>query len=314
MASNLGRLLQGDIETFGLIGSCVSRDLKLSTLGGADARYIWRVNTISLMSPAPHLIDLDLPEDVARDARMTLQADVNKTFDLAAILDEDIVLLDFFRDVYGIIELEDGRYITNGIEIQQFGLSSIHAVARRQLEAHEPDYVDLWLQNFRAFAEIANRGKGNIIIFPIHQLITTEIDGKIVINPDWDLKQIAARNIILGHMQNIALAMLKNAVFAPIRTEYLALDPLHEYGAGPFHFKRQAFDICAQDMRLAPERLSRPDFSDERIEAIVAHEVALWREFNASYDHQPPADQQPLASEQIPAWRPETGAEALAHH
>jgi len=72
----------------GLIGACVSRDLKNALFPSLrHSKHIWRINTLSLMSEAPSRLEISVP-DADKPTMMTLDRDINKSFDLQDVLNE----------------------------------------------------------------------------------------------------------------------------------------------------------------------------------------------------------------------------------
>jgi hypothetical protein len=262
-------------QSAGLLGACVARDMARALFTGSCKNvYFWRIGTISLMSAAPSALAIELP--LEHHARLTLERDINKTFDLPLLLRQPYVVIDFFRDMYAALRLRDGRYVTNGIDLQDVSPAALGLAVVDRIEAFEPRYQALWLEAFRRFAALANAAPARFIITPVYQLATFLEDGRFRVEPSWNAEQIAVRNRLLGFMQRIALTLLDRAIIAPLLPEALALDPNHEYGAGPYHYQPAVFRRAIEIMTDTPELVQRVAADPARRQAIAAAEAAAW--------------------------------------
>jgi hypothetical protein len=259
----------------GLIGACVARDMKTAIFPNTKSKFLWRIGTLSLMSPAPSRLEITLP-DAAPEVLMTLDRDINKTFELDAVLAQPYVVIDFFRDLYAALVLRDGRIITNGIDVQKIGVRALGLDVTDQFEAHDPRFPALWLENFRRFCALANASTAQFIIVPVYQLTTFWTPQGFRLAEGWRAKQIVSRNMILGFMQRIALALLENALLAPLAPDTQQLDPDHEFGPGPYHFTPAVFTRAVEIMEHLPEYVQTLSASPERREQIVAAEMQAW--------------------------------------
>lgn len=262
----------GSSATMGLLGSCVAHDMRHTLFPHLhDCTYIWRVNTISLMSGAPSFLDL---HSLTRgeDARDAVNLDVNKTFDLDRLLAE-FVLIDFYRDTYGVFRLADGRWITHGLEFMTHGLERSLDIAEA-VSAFERRYPRLWLESFMRFAARANAGRATFLIQPVLNCDALLPQGTGAPEARANARRI---NHLLGHMQRIALAALHRCYLLPFPVEDLELSPDHPYGTGPVHYTRDLFEqSCALVRRCPQSALSLPPDSRFR-RRLIAAEIRAWR-------------------------------------
>jgi hypothetical protein len=263
-------------SSMGLLGSCVARDMRSALFPYlARSQFFWRIGTISLMSTAGTPIDFQ-GRIAAADQLKTADRDINKTFDLQSLLQEKYILLDFYRDMYGIVRLADGRHITDGQEFRQYRLHELMTVEEK-IPALDAQYPDLWLPSFLSFASQANASQARFLIQPVFQMVTAHRGNTLVVNPDWDYGKISRENRILGHMQRIALAALHRAWLLPAALEHIALDETHEYGPGPFHYKRSYFEETRELVRRCPTLAASLPAEDTCRGDMIRMEMAAWR-------------------------------------
>lgn len=263
-------------SSMGLLGACVGRDLRAVLFPWlSTSQFLWRISTVSLMSAAPSHIDLS-GRIASREELMSADRDINKSFDLDAFLAERFVVLDFFRDTYGVIRLTDGRFITHGFEFDRYRLKEMLDIAEA-IPREDPRYPDLWLESFQRFAGRANASQASFIIQPILQMPGLWQQDRFVVRPEWEGAALRFGNRILGHMQRIALASLRRACLLPIPYEDMELEEAHEYGLAPYHYTRRYFERSLDLVRRCPEAALALDPGDPNRARIVEAEMNEWR-------------------------------------
>ncbi|MFC4168405.1 DUF6270 domain-containing protein [Teichococcus aestuarii] len=265
----------------GLLGACVSLDTCLALFPAAKKyRYFLRINTVSLMSPGGNPIDLS---HIITDPKelLTFSNDANKSFDMNTLLNEDFVLIDFFRDTYSVVQLQDGRYITAGLQWWQYKLEN-HLPVSAIIKPTDPAYPDFWFEAFQRFADAANKTSTTWLISPIH-LVTTLRDG-------WDDEPPAQptgvhnrRSVMLSHMQRIALAALRRSCILPLPTEWLQMDRDHRYGAAPYHYPSAFFQAMRDTAALNPGSIQVFMGGAAERERAILHELEAWKNRAAEF-------------------------------
>lgn len=279
MSSNRLRIDIDDIaesSSMGLLGACVSRDLRFVLFPKlSKGQIFWRINTISLMSKAGSRFDLAGHVQPANDFK-SADRDINKTFDLGALFKEKYIVMDFYRDMYGIARLSDGRFITNGFELKNYNLSHVVGVQEKILP-RDPSYPELWLESFLHFAHMANASDANIIVQPIYQVAVFRRETGLVFAPGFDIDKISRENKVLGHMQRIALAALTRSWLLPIPYEHLELDERHEFGPGPYHYKRSYFERTRDVVKRCPDLATSLNLNEAERRNLIEAEMNEWR-------------------------------------
>lgn len=269
-------------SSIGLLGACVSLDMRTALFPAAKKfRYMLRIGTVSMMSGAPSKIDLS---SVIRNEKelLTFDRDANKTFDFEALAAEKFILMDFYRDTYPTVLLSDGRYITAGLQYYNYKLEGVLPV-QKVIRATSLDYLDLWLEAFMRFAEEANRSSALWIISPIYQIPYQRNGWENIIPEKSSSVVVNKKNVILAHMQRIALAKIHNSCLLPIPFDDLELDPKHQFGLGPYHFVKDYFRSVRQMIEINPGSISAFDGDDAARERAVAFEIDGWRRHAARF-------------------------------
>ena len=181
-----------------------------------------------------------------------------------------------------MLELEDGRHITAGLQYGSFKLKP-HLPIRRIIEPLTAEYADLWLKAFRRFADRANASPALWIIAPIYQFPYQRAGWENVISHSPGASGVNRRNVILAHMQRIALALLRHSCMLPIPQDRVELDPAHKFGPGPYHFRRSYFTTMRDLILLNPGYLRTFDGDDAARERAVEYEMAIWRNRAATF-------------------------------
>lgn len=222
-------------DSIGLIGTCVARSFKeIAFPNVTTSNYLWRINTVSLMSTAEHHIDISecVPE---RTDFLSVDRDLNKNFDLNSLFtNQKIILLDFVRDYYPISQLSDGRFVTISGQYETYNLwDSIGE--HTFISPYSPDYIDLWLSSIIKFAEIANARDATLLIVPgvMQQGIVEGNNYKIL--DKFDAFDIMYKSKLLYFIENISYLYLDKSFILPSLHPFSRLSLNHIYGVGPIH-------------------------------------------------------------------------------
>lgn len=267
-------------DRIGLIGSCTAREVKeLACSPGVRASYIWRSNTISMMSdPLPRQIDPDaagLPDG----GPQTVRGDFYKT-DLAAFLaGHPLVLMDMFRDTYDL--MTDGTtFVTRGQEWGQIAAS--HDLSGfSMVSVYAKTYPALWLAQARRFAERVNHSGATILLVPAsltHVRLEAEASGarQVTLLPA-DHFDIHYKSVMLACMEAIMAQLLDRCLLLPRPGALGFANPGHLYGLGPIHHFPALYRLMLElaDCDLGRALAALPPAA-ERAERI-ARLAALWQ-------------------------------------
>ncbi len=145
--------------TVAVLGSCISRDV-FNTRFNPDYKSMWvcglmqnQSSLISMMSEPYEIPEELLGEDMTPYARQQVRNDVSREF-LQRVVEQapDYLVVDFFGDVhFGVLEVEDGRFITdNRWMLHKTGWyrerKEAGGLARLNLQSDPGRYLELWQQ------------------------------------------------------------------------------------------------------------------------------------------------------------------------
>lgn len=225
-------------DRIGLIGSCTAREVKeLACSPGVKASYIWRSNTISMMSdPISRPIDMTVA-GLQGGEPQTVRGDFYKT-DLAAFLaGHPLVLMDLFRDTYDL--MTDGTtFVTRGQEWDR--IAATHNLADFQMvSVYAKTYPALWLRQARQMADRINRSGAVVILVPASlthiRLEDVVSQGRQVTLLSADHFDIHYKSVMLACMEGIMAQLLDRCLLLPRPGALGFANPGHLYGLGPIH-------------------------------------------------------------------------------
>jgi hypothetical protein len=237
----------------GLLGSCNGNDFRIAAFANvAKVHYIWRINTISLMGSASQRIN-HVAAPFIDSERKTFYRDLHKSFSLEALASQEIVILDFLRDVYDVGFLIDGGSITIGQEIHKYNL--LNELRLQQIVSpFSPEYPKIWFSEFEKFVRRMSDSQAIFCIVALRHLPGRRFENAYV-SDNFDAFNCEYKNKILAFMEQIASILLPKSVLVPFQFEAAYLDASHEYGLGPVHYGSRYYASVVGTLRAMPDML-----------------------------------------------------------
>lgn len=227
-----------DADRIGLIGSCIAREVKeLACRPGVKASYIWRSNTISMMSdPMRQKIDM-AAAGLQGGEPQTVRGDFYKT-DLDGFLaGHPLVLMDLFRDTYDLMT-DGSTFVTRGQEWNR--IAATHDLAGFEMvSVYAKTYPALWLRQARGIADRINQSGATVILVPAsptHVMLQDGVpQGRQVALLPADHFDIHYKAVMLTCMEGIMAQLLQRCILLPRPGAFGFANPGHLYGLGPIH-------------------------------------------------------------------------------
>lgn len=225
---------------FSIVGSCLSRDVVSFIAPGTANQYLARSSIASVVSPPSDWatgLKLVYGPSLIPWHRLTLEADIHKAPWLRrfGLIDNDFVLIDLIEERMSLLECEPGRYLTYNELLKRTNIDELRG-DRAVISLFSDAGLTIWRNALPAFAS----------------LLARHLDARRVIIHRAFYAGDDPANVWLRAMYAALAATLPGASIVEADASNLRANPMHKWGAAPFHLVDDYYrDVAAQVVKIA---------------------------------------------------------------